>query len=134
MKHVAKINAEDFMKNCFTMDGGGKRLVRPFKRKELCECIGCVLSEVNYAKKLHKIWSEIKKLLVGWHLINYEEMFTETPIYTMYVVINIVIFTSILAIEVFRLTQLCSFLGCFLEYLTLFLPYRFAGISLTRFN
>ena len=37
--------------------------------------------------------------LVIWHLINYEDMFVETPIYIRYVVLTIVIFTSMLAIE-----------------------------------
>ena len=54
-------------------------------------------------------------------------MFVETPIYIGYVVLNIVIFTSMLAIELFYLKQLCSFLGCFLEYLPIFTPYKFAA-------
>ena len=49
------------MKNCVTMDGGGKRLVRPFKRQEFWKCIGCILSAVKYGKKGHKLWSEIPK-------------------------------------------------------------------------
>ena len=61
MKQVAKMNEEAVMKNSFTMDGGRKRLVLSFKRQELWECIGCVISEVNYAKKLHNIWIEITK-------------------------------------------------------------------------
>ena len=67
-----------------------------------------------------------QRLPVGWRLLNYEDVFVETPIYIRYVVITIVIFTPILAIELFYLTQLCSFLGCFFEYLPLFFPYRFA--------
>ena len=58
-----------------------------------------------------------QKLLVGWYLLNYEEMFVETPVCIKYVVLIIVVFTSMLAIELFYLTQLCSFLGCFFEYL-----------------
>ena len=58
-----------------------------------------------------------KKLLAGWHLLNYADMFVEKPIYIRYVVINIVIFTSMLAVELFYLILLCSFLGCFFEYL-----------------
>ena len=38
------------------------------------------------------------------------------------------------AIELFYLTQLCSFLGCFFEYLPLFLPLQVCGISLKRFK
>ena len=54
-----------------------------------------------------------QKLLVGWNLLNYEEMFAETPIHIWYVVLTIVIFISMLAIELFYLTKLRSFLGCF---------------------
>ena len=49
------------MKNCLMTDGGGKRIVRPFRRQELWKFIGCVLSAVNYGKKRHKLWSEITK-------------------------------------------------------------------------
>ena len=48
-------------KNHFMMEGGGKRIVSPFRRKEFCKFIGCVLSEVAYGKKGHKLWSEIPK-------------------------------------------------------------------------
>ena len=61
MKQITKINEAVGMKNNFTMDGGGKRLVRPFKRQEFWKYIGCVLSEVNYSKKRYKLWSEIPK-------------------------------------------------------------------------
>ena len=66
-----------------------------------------------------------QKLLVVWHILNHEDMFMETLIYIKYVVITIVTFTSMLAIELSYLTQLNSFLGCFFEYFPLFLPYRF---------
>ena len=36
-------------------------------------------------------------------------MLVETPIYISYIVLAIVIFTSMLTIELFYLTQLCSF-------------------------
>ena len=49
------------MKNCLTMGGGGKRMVRPFRRKQFYKCIGCVLLEFTYEKKVHKHWSEITK-------------------------------------------------------------------------
>ena len=54
-----------------------------------------------------------KNTLVRWHLLKYKEMFVETPIYIRYVVLTITIFTYMLAIELFYLTQLYSFLGCF---------------------
>ena len=57
--------------------------------------------------------------LVSMKIRNYEDMFAETPIYIRYVVLTIVIFTSILTIELFYHTQLCSFHGCFFEYLLL---------------
>ena len=49
------------MKNHVTVDGGGGRLVRPFKRQELWKCIGCVLSAVTYGNKGHKLWGKIPK-------------------------------------------------------------------------
>ena len=58
----------------------------------------------------------------------------ETPIYIRYVVLTIVILTYMLAIELFYLTQLCSFFGNFFEYLPLFLPLHDCGISVTRFK
>ena len=57
-----------------------------------------------------------QKLIVGGHILNYEDMFVVTLINIKYVVITIVIFTSMLTIELFYLTQLISFLGCFFEY------------------
>ena len=67
-----------------------------------------------------------QNIFVGRHPLNYKEMFVGTPIYTSYAVITIAMFTSMLAIELFYITQLCSFLGYFLEYLTIFIPYNFA--------
>ena len=58
-----KMNEAVGMKNRFTIDGGGKRLVCPFKRQYFWKCIGCVLSAVNYDKKGQKLWSEIQKAL-----------------------------------------------------------------------
>ena len=68
-----------------------------------------------------------QNILVGWHLINYEEMFGGTPIYIRYVVLTIIIFTSMFAIELFYLTQLHSFIGCLFKYLPLLIPYRFVA-------
>ena len=50
------------------------------------------------------------------------------------VVLTIVIFTSMLAIELFHITQLCSFIGCFFGYLPLFIPLQVYGVYLTRFK
>ena len=40
MKQMANINEVVDMNNRFTMDGGGKRLVRPFRRQEFWKYIG----------------------------------------------------------------------------------------------
>ena len=45
-----------------------------------------------------------QNILVGWNLLNYKEIFVETPIYISYVVITVVVFTSMLAIELFYLS------------------------------
>ena len=58
---MAKMNEAVGMKNRVTTNGGGKRLVCPFKMQEFCKYIGCILSTVTYGKKWHKIWSEIPK-------------------------------------------------------------------------
>ena len=59
-------------------------------------------------------------------LLNYKEMLLETLIYIGYVGISIMLYTSMLAIELFYLTQPRSFLGYFFGYLPLLLPFRFA--------
>ena len=51
-------------------------------------------------------------MLLRNHKLNYTDMFVVTQIYIRYVVISIVLITVMLAIELFYLTQLCSFLGC----------------------
>ena len=62
------------------MDGGWKHLVSPFRRKKFWKFICFVLLEVTYGKKGHKLWIEIKYILVGRHLLKYKEMFVGTPI------------------------------------------------------
>ena len=59
MNHMERMNEAVRMKNSFTSNGGGKRLVRPFKRKEFWKCIGRILSAVTYGKKGHELWSEV---------------------------------------------------------------------------
>ena len=49
------------IKNHYTMNGGGKRLVRPFKKEEFWKCIGCIVSEFTFGNKGHMIWSDILK-------------------------------------------------------------------------
>ena len=43
--------------------------------------------------------------------------------------ISIVLITIMLAIQLFDLTQLCSFLGCYFDYLPIFIPYRFMAFN-----
>ena len=104
------------------MDGKGKRVVFPFIRQYFWKFIGYVLSAVTYGNKVHKLWSEIPNLLVGWHLINYEEMFAGTPIYIRSVVITIVLFKSMIVIGFFILYNFVYFLDVSLSiYLYLFI-------------
>ena len=70
---------------------------------------------------------KIQSLLVRRHKLNYTDMFVGTQINIRYVVIFIILIAVMLAIELFYLAQLCSFLGCYFEYLPLFIPCRFEG-------
>ena len=75
-----------------------------------------------------------QNLLVSMKILNYEDIFVKTPIFIRYVLLVIVIFTSMLAIELVYLTKLCSFHGFSFEYLPIFLPLQVCGISLTKFK
>ena len=55
------MNEAVYKKNRVTLNGGGKRQVKNFKRQEFWKCIGCILSAVTYGKKGRKIWSEVPK-------------------------------------------------------------------------
>ena len=61
VKHTAKMNEVVVIRNRFTMNGLGKRLVRPFRKQEFWKCIGCILLALNYRNKVHNLWSEIPK-------------------------------------------------------------------------
>ena len=61
VKQMAKSNEAVGMKNRFTVNGGGKRLVRPFGKHEFWKFVGCVIAAVTYGEKGHKLWSEISK-------------------------------------------------------------------------
>ena len=74
------------------------------------------------------------KVLVSMKIWHYEEMFVEPPIYIRYVGLTIVIFLSMLLIELFYRTQPSSFHGYFFEHLPIFLHLQVCGISLTRFK
>ena len=56
---MGKMNEAICMNNRFTSNGGGKWLVRPFKRQEFWKCIDFILSAVTYGKKGYKLWSEV---------------------------------------------------------------------------
>ena len=58
---MEKINEAVGMKNHVDVGRGRKRIVCPFKSQELCKCVGCILSVVNYRKKGQKVCSEITK-------------------------------------------------------------------------
>ena len=53
-----KMNKAVREKNRLDKFGWKKQLVRPFRRQELWKCIGCILSEVTFGKKGHKLWGE----------------------------------------------------------------------------
>ena len=61
---MAKINEVVVMKNRVTVGEGGERIVRPFRRQEFWKFIGCLLSEVTYGKKEHKLWNKLPKIMV----------------------------------------------------------------------
>ena len=71
MKQIAKMNEAVGMKNRFTMDGGGKWLVRPFKSQELWkwrrrmskELVRCVQSVVGNKKLLFHFEDGQKKYI-----------------------------------------------------------------------
>ena len=61
VNQMKQMNEAVGMNNHVTVSGGGKRLVRPFRRQEFWKCIGCVLSAVTYGKKGKKLWIELPK-------------------------------------------------------------------------
>ena len=61
-------------------------------------------------------------------------MYVEPMIHIRYVVLTIVICTSMLAIELFYRTQPCSFHGCFFEYLPILLHLQVFGMPFTIFK
>ena len=63
---MEKMNEAVCMKNCVTLNGGGKRQVKKFKRQEFWKYIGCILSSVTYGKKVRKIWSGVPKGFVQY--------------------------------------------------------------------
>ena len=52
VKNMEKMNEAVGMNNCLTMSGGNELLVRTSRKQEFWKCIGCILSEVTYGKKV----------------------------------------------------------------------------------
>ena len=73
-------------------------------------------------------------VLVSMKIRNYEAMFLKPAIYICYVVVTIVICTSMHTIELFYHTQPYSFHGCLFKYLPVFLHLQVCGIPLTSFK
>ena len=60
-KQFSKMNEAVGTKNNFTVDGGGRQILRPFRRQWFWKCISWVLLEFTYGNKVHKLWIEILK-------------------------------------------------------------------------
>ena len=78
--------------------------------------------QLHMGRKYTILGVKYQELLIRSHELNYKDIFVGTQIYIRYVVIYIVLITVIIAIGLFYLTQLRSFLEFFFEYLPLFIP------------
>ena len=107
------------MKNRLMISRGKKCLVHPFIRQEFWKCIGCILSEVTYGWKRHNRWSETPKTFCNKIPTKLQRDVSGNTDLKNYVVIYTALITVMLVIRLFYITQLCSFLGCFFEYLPL---------------
>ena len=81
--------------------------------------------QLNMGRKDTSFGGKLQYLWVISHKLNYSYMIVVAQIYIRYVVISIILITVMLDIESFYLTQLRSFIGCYFEYLPLFIPYKF---------
>ena len=89
--------------------------------------MGCVLLSVTYGKKGNKIWSEIPKFSCGMAPTKLRiDVCGNTCIYIRYALVTIAIFTSMIAIELFYLTQLRTFLDF---YLSTYFSLSLTGLS-----
>ena len=122
VKQMRKMDEMVGMKNCLDNSVGKKRLVCPFISKQFWKYICCIISKITYLKKGQKIWGETPNNFVRRKKLNYTDIFVETYIEISYVVISIVLITVMLIIEIFYLSQICSFLGYYFEKLPLFIP------------
>ena len=109
------------MKNCLMIYGVRKRLVCTFIRQEFLKYIGCILSAATYGNKGHYLWSETPKTF-GKNSTTKAQRDVHGNIYLNRACCDLYSpFTVMLAIELFFLTQLCLFPGCFFKYLPLFI-------------
>ena len=113
-------------------EGNGK--FKSSKGKSSGNVLGLFYRLLPMGRKDASFEVKYPKVLVSMKIWHYEEMFVEPPIYIRYVALTIFVFTSMLAIELFYLTQPSSFHGCFFDYFPIFLHLQFCGISLTRFT
>ena len=112
---MAKIYEAVSMRNYLTKTGGGKELVSPFRSQEFCKCTGCIVLEETYGKKGHKLWSEIPKTFGNKAPTKLQRYFRGS-INLYQVCCDLYCpFLSVLAIELYDITLLCSFLGCFFK-------------------
>ena len=80
VNHMSKMNGAIGTNNRLYNSGKKKQVVHTFRSQELWKCIGCILSEVTYRNKGHKLGGGIQNILVRRHKLNYTEMFVETHI------------------------------------------------------
>ena len=112
---MEKWNEAVCMKNRFASNGGGKRLVRLSKGKSSGNVLVVFYQQLPMGRKDTSFGVKYPNVLVSMKTRNYKEMLVEPPIYIRYVVLTISMCTSMLAIELFYRTQLCSFHGCFFD-------------------
>ena len=113
-------------------EGNGK--LKSSQGKSFGNVLGVFYRILPMGRKDASFGVKYPKFLVSMKIWHYEEMFMEPPIYIRYVALTIVIFTSMLLIELFYRTQPSSFHGCFFEYLPIFIHLQFCGIYLTSFK
>ena len=104
---------------------GKKWLVRHFTKNGFWKFIGCILSAVTYDIKVH--------LSIRSGKLQYTGMLVGVHIYQRYVFISIVRINVTISTELFYLTLICSFIGCYFDSLTLY-PLQICGFSLKRFK
>ena len=81
VRQMANINEAVFMKNCVTMNGGGKWLVHPLKGKSSGNVLVVFYMQLPMVRKYTSFGVNYQNILVSMKILNYEEMFVETPIY-----------------------------------------------------